>query len=726
MWIELLLLLVAALTAIMMGFAVLFNEGGPLARRRMFFISSLAATIWTICIVCLILIETEVFLLETVKLYYAAMAVMGWAAICLAYVFFGRRKKVVLMGVLTAVPLVGVLVMMFGWPELLISSVSAGAAGAHAVVRLNWVGHVVFSAYFLVCCAVAIGFMVSDLWAARDLQMRHQARAVLLAHAAYFLTVIWFNLFLPGIGNDRLIWLGPLGVMAIAIMLYWAAIRYRLFDFREFAIKVLSYVLVAAPVFILYVVVFSYVVGRMFEGEEVSIAVYVLNLSTVMIAAAVLPIAGRLKKWLYWAAYPDSYSVKDVTARLNEAVAVSRGMDQMLVMSAREARKVMGVESVRFVVLDRAGEGGSVIKGASRSRLSDDEEAVVTDYMRRSVSSEVLEKRIPDDEPVKVVFRKRRLAMAKRIEYGKEEDGHVVGYVLVGARRSGRNLLDKDLEAISTIADIMLLAIENERYYEQVQGFNENLRKEIRAATRSLRETNARLQKLDATKDEFVNMASHQLRTPLTSIKGYISMMIDGDVGSVTPTQKKLLEEVYASSNKMVHIVNDFLDVSRLNTGKFVIDRVPLDLGTVVREEVSSIMPMAKAAKVEVKCEIEKKNFEMELDASKIRQVVCNMIDNAIYYSHPGDTVTVRLGKKDGKVIFEVEDQGIGVPKSEQKELFQKFYRASNARKKRPDGTGVGLFLARKVVTALGGEIIFRSEEEKGSVFGFWLKDSDG
>ena len=109
------------------------------------------------------------------------------------------------------------------------------------------------------------------------------------------------------------------------------------------------------------------------------------------------------------------------------------------------------------------------------------------------------------------------------------------------------------------------------------------------------------------------------------------------------------------------------------------------------------------------------------MDVEKIRQVVMNMIDNAIYYSKPNSKVIVSAVKNGNFVEFTVKDTGIGVPKSEQKDLFSKFFRGTNARKKRPDGTGVGLFLARKAVLSHGGEMIFLSEEGKGSTFGFRL-----
>ena len=115
------------------------------------------------------------------------------------------------------------------------------------------------------------------------------------------------------------------------------------------------------------------------------------------------------------------------------------------------------------------------------------------------------------------------------------------------------------------VSSLTAIAIENVNYYGEVRRFIETLRKKIESATSSLRKSNRQLQKMDVAKDEFINIASHQLRTPLTSIKGYASMILDGDAGGISPLQKRFMNEVYDSSNKMVRIVNDFLNVSRID-----------------------------------------------------------------------------------------------------------------------------------------------------------------
>jgi signal transduction histidine kinase len=266
-----------------------------------------------------------------------------------------------------------------------------------------------------------------------------------------------------------------------------------------------------------------------------------------------------------------------------------------------------------------------------------------------------------------------------------------------------------------------VIAIQNAQSVDEVRKLNSTLEQRISAATGELRRSNAQLQRLDKAKDEFISMASHQLRTPLTSIKGYLSMLIEGDIGAVSKEQKKVLSEAFVSSERMVRLIGDFLNVSRLQTGKFVIEKHPVDLARMVQREIDGLEQNALARDMKFVYKKPKDIPMLNIDENKVQQVVMNFCDNAIYYSKEKSKITVTLQKSGNSVVFKVIDTGIGVPKAEQARLFQKFFRAENARRARPDGTGVGLFLAKKVIDDHGGSIIFESKEGKGSTFGFRL-----
>lgn len=284
----------------------------------------------------------------------------------------------------------------------------------------------------------------------------------------------------------------------------------------------------------------------------------------------------------------------------------------------------------------------------------------------------------------------------------------LVGVIVVGftdphrlGQPNNQTLLDRLGQAVGVAIDNKLLFEENQRVVKE------------------LRKSNDKLKALDEAKDEFISMASHQLRTPLTSMKGYVSMVLEGDAGKISPMQRKLLKQAFGSSQRMVYLIADLLNVSRLRTGKFVIERNPTNLAEVVEGELDQLRETAKVRNLTLEYDKPKHFESLMLDETKTRQVIMNFVDNAIYYTPAGGHIKVSIADNGRSVEFRVKDDGIGVPKADQHQLFGKFYRAGNARDARPDGTGLGLFMARKVIVAQGGSIIFESKEGKGSTFGF-------
>lgn len=292
---------------------------------------------------------------------------------------------------------------------------------------------------------------------------------------------------------------------------------------------------------------------------------------------------------------------------------------------------------------------------------------------------------------------------------------HLVGVLMVGFYNPSEELeaTRDELTLIDRLSESIGVALDNKLLFE-----------ENRRVLRQLRESNTKLKALDEAKDDFVSMASHQLRTPLTSVKGYVSMVLEGDAGKVNENQRKLLNQALYSSQRMVYLIADLLNVSRLRTGKFVIENSPVNLAKIVAEEIDQLKETATLHSLRLDYDQPKDFPDLMLDETKIRQLIMNFLDNSIYYTPTGGKITVKLTQTEKTVELRVIDTGIGVPRAEQPHLFTKFYRAGNARKARPDGTGLGLFMAKKVIIAQGGSLIFESKEGKGSTFGFTFSKS--
>ena len=221
---------------------------------------------------------------------------------------------------------------------------------------------------------------------------------------------------------------------------------------------------------------------------------------------------------------------------------------------------------------------------------------------------------------------------------------------------------------------------------------------------------------VDQAKDEFVSLASHQLRTPLSTINWYAEMLLEGDAGHASKKQKDFLQEIYTANKRMIALVSSLLNVSRIELGTFTIEPKPTDIAVLVQDVLRMLKP-----------EIEKREVNlqehygdipiMEVDPQLMQIVFQNLISNAVKYTPKGGTVGIEISCARNQLCIYVRDTGYGIPKSQQSKIFTKLFRADNIKSKVTDGNGLGLYIVKSIISHSGGTIAFESEENKGTSF---------
>lgn len=223
---------------------------------------------------------------------------------------------------------------------------------------------------------------------------------------------------------------------------------------------------------------------------------------------------------------------------------------------------------------------------------------------------------------------------------------------------------------------------------------------------------------IDRAKTEFVSIASHQLRTPLAVINWYIEMLTSEEVGKINENQRKYLDQVYLASKRMVDLVNSLLSVSRIDLKTYYVEPEPLDFRSVADSVIDELDKVIKKKHLHITKKYDQEIPLINADPSLLRAVFQNLISNAIKYTPDEGSIQVALEKdEDTDILISITDTGYGIPIQQQAQIFQKFFRADNAREKEPDGNGLGLYIAKSIVEHEDGTIWFTSTEGKGTTF---------
>lgn len=227
-----------------------------------------------------------------------------------------------------------------------------------------------------------------------------------------------------------------------------------------------------------------------------------------------------------------------------------------------------------------------------------------------------------------------------------------------------------------------------------------------------------RQREVDRMKSELISIVSHQLRTPLSAVKWGLKMLLDGDAGKLTTEQKSIVGKGYHSNERMIHLVNDLLNISRIEEGRFIFKFKKESLEKLLERTIKEFKYALEEKSMNLVYDGPQKPLpEIEMDIEKLHVVIQNIINNAIIYTPSNGQIKISCKRKDEQILISVQDNGMGIPKKQQHRLFTKFFRADNAIKMQTEGSGLGLFIAKNIVEKHKGKISAKSKQDQGSTF---------
>lgn len=550
--------------------------------------------------------------------------------------------------------------------------------------------------------------------------VREQIYTIYIGFIAAIIVGCFFNLFLPLVlNNAKLTYLGPsAGGTMFVIVLAYAITKHRLLDInvimRQYLVYAISIIAVTIPILIS-----KYLIILYFPRSEL-----ILNYAILIFAIYIFPevknsLYSFANKYFFTSLYDTKEVIDDISLKLSATL---------------RAKKVYYLIFEIFQKYIHAGRFGILIYNNKKQKYCYEYNynfRFFNDFLKslnREILQLILEKRAPfllndlKDQPEKYQNLIKVMAACEvQLIIPLQVKGKLLGIIALGEKEAKEAYNEKEMQIMEIISTQAAITIENTMRYEEAKLFRKKLEHEVRMATQNLVCANEKLKKLDTAKSEFISIASHQLRTPLTVIKGYMSMLLEGSFGKLCKRKLDPLEKCYESNERLINLVENLLNISRIESGRIQMSFTPVEIADIAEMIIDELHPHARRKNIKLSLKKPKQPLEkIMVDREKLRQALMNLVDNAIKYTRNGE---VRIELKDigDKIQICVIDTGTGIAPDLMPLLFKKFSHGFGPRTKyHTEGTGLGLFVTKQMVDMHKGKIWVESRTEgkdRGSRF---------
>ncbi len=546
---------------------------------------------------------------------------------------------------------------------------------------------------------------------------RTQTKYLLLASGFSILPAIFTGVILPLLGNDSLWDYSSISFVLIWTFTTYTILRHKLFDVRLYAVRFLAYALTLGVLTGLYALLVLYVNNQVAgENDDYN---QLINLVFIVVAVGLFNPLKRvfdaLTSRLFYRSALDKNAMQ---SELNESLSAEVDISKISDISLRIITKYFAASSAALLVKDGL-KGRPRIKrvGASKTKITTAKIKELEKSMgaRSALNIDELYSSNPDHKHL----RSLKASVACRIS-----SHDLSGVLILGHRQDGSAYYPRDLQALQTACHTVSLALGNASKFEKQLRFNKRLRREVSSATADLKQLNQSLEQSNQAKSDLISTASHQLKPQVTASRGFIEMLQRHNDSQLDTEARQLLELAGEGLRRSQSIVVDMLGSSQIDSGGLVLNIAthPVDINDLVKTEVGLHDNHAKRKNIHFVILQSKQKPKLHIDELKLKEVLANYLSNALVYSPPNSTIEISIELIDACVDISVKDQGIGVGSKDSAKLFNKFFRSDKARKARPHGTGLGLYISKQIIKLHGGETYHKNNPSgQGSVFGLRL-----
>lgn len=504
----------------------------------------------------------------------------------------------------------------------------------------------------------------------------------------------------------------PLYTLTFLGMTTYAIVRHRLLDIRVVVARAVAYTLLLVILGAFSSAVLFSLTRYFFKDQNLPIIFYVV---LVLFAAFTFqPLKNILEKVTTKIFFKHQYDSNDLLFSLTKVMATTLDLHQLTAGTLNELLSVMHITRGAFLIIGKDSLYPPVYIGYDHA----------PDYDLGRVSQLCGFKKILvfDDEQfeaVKEFMREENISVILPLYVGVE----IEGILVLGEKKSGEIYSNQDIDVLEIFGPEISVAVQNSKAYEEIRQFNITLTHEIEKATHDLKIANNKLQELDKLKDDFVSVASHELRTPMTAIKSYLWMALNKRKDELSDDMKRYLDRSYISVERLISLVNDMLNISRIEGGRVKFTLAEVDLVDLVHEVIDEVSPRANEKKIAIEV-VDHDLPKVLCDQDKINEVIINLVGNSIKFTPEGGKISVSFGTSGDLVSVKVVDNGRGIDPADLPRLFSKFGRLDNSYVSvaESEGTGLGLYICKSLIELHKGRIEVKSEGlDKGAEFTFWL-----
>lgn len=498
---------------------------------------------------------------------------------------------------------------------------------------------------------------------------------------------------------------GPVFSLILVGFISYAIIRHRLLEVRLVLARSVVYTVLVIMTAVLYVLGIFLISQYLFQVNVEFRQVVTYAVLALFVAFTFVPLKNFLENVTGRIFYKGNYNQHDLVFQLTKIIASTISLEELTEKTLTKLLNTLSISHGAFIIY------------RSRRFTIFSEGAAHYEKERKTIDALYnLKKMVVFDEEkskkTKELMRHLNVALAMPLFERSEK----VGILLLGEKKSGQIYSQQDIGVLEIFASAISVAIQNAKSYEQIRKFNTTLKKEVNTATQDLKAANEKLRELGKQKDDFMAVASHELKTPVTSIKLYTNLLHNKFLKMKDAKSAESISRIDGQLNKLVNLINDLLDVTKIESGKLRYNLEFFDLNELIKETARE-MQVTTEHRIVSKLE---KSESILGDRDRLGQVLTNFISNAIKYSPLADQIIISTSVHNKSVTVSITDFGIGLSKQEQEKVFNRFYRGEGEKEGYP-GLGLGLYISSEIISRHKGRVRVESEKGKGTTFSFIL-----